>query len=73
MLTQQVVDTDIVLIPTQFEVQTTSYTPFEATVLVLEKFKQRDFTEIKRFTWYLTRRDRIWLITGYETVNLGTE
>jgi hypothetical protein len=42
-------------------------------VQVLEKFRQRDFTELKRYTYYLTRRDRIWLITGYETVNLGTE
>ena len=40
---------------------------------MLEKFRQRDFTELKRFTYNLTRRDRIWLITGYETVNLGTE
>ena len=72
-LQQERVDTDIALVPTEFEVQSTSYTPFEATVLVLEKFRQRDFTELKRFTWYLTRRDRIWQITGYETVNLGTE
>jgi len=72
-LTQQVVDNDIVLIPSEFEVQETRYTPFEATVLVSERFKQRDYTEIKRFSYYLTRRDRIWLITRYETVNLGTE
>ena len=73
LLTEQVVDNDIVLIPTVFEVQETRYTPFEATVLVSERFKLRDYTEIKRFSYYLTRRDRIWLITGYETVNLGTE
>jgi hypothetical protein len=72
-LMERVVDSDIVLIPSQFEVQETRYTPFEATVQVLEKFSQRDFTELKRFTYYLTRRDLIWLITGYETVNLGTE
>ena len=72
-LQQTVVDTDIVLIPTDFEVQRTTYSPFEAEVQVLEKFRQRDFTELKRFTYNLTRRDRIWLITGYETVNLGTE
>jgi len=72
-LMEQVVDNDIVLIPTEFEVQETRYTPFEATVQVLEKFKQRDFTELKRFTYSLTRRERIWLIKGYEAVNLGTE
>jgi hypothetical protein len=72
-LKSQVVDTDIVLIPTEFEVLQTSYTPFEATVLVSEKFRQHDYTEIKRFTYYLSRKDRIWLITRYETMNLGTE
>jgi hypothetical protein len=72
-LMEQVVDNDIVLIPSEFEVQETRYTPFEATVQVLEKFRQRDFTELKRFTYSLARRDRIWLITGYEAVNLGTE
>ena len=72
-LSSQVVDTDIVLIPSEFRVLQTSYTPFEATVLVTEKFKQRDFTEVKRYTYYLTRKDRIWLIGRYETVNLGTE
>jgi hypothetical protein len=72
-LMEQAVDNDIVLIPSEFEVQETRYTPFEATVQVLEKFRERDFSELKRFTYSLTRRDRIWLITGYETVNLGTE
>jgi hypothetical protein len=72
-LQQQKVDTDITLIPDDFEIQRTSYTPFEATVQALEKFKERDFTELKRFTYSLTRRDRIWLITGYEVLNLGTE
>jgi hypothetical protein len=68
-----VVDGDIVLIPTAFSILETRYTPFAATVLVTEKFAQRDYTEVKRFTYSLTRRDRIWLITGYEAVNLGTE
>jgi hypothetical protein len=72
-LSSQVVDTDIALIPDDFQILQTSYTPFEATVLVTEKFKQRDFTEVKRYTYYLTRKDRIWLIGRYETVNLGTE
>jgi hypothetical protein len=72
-LQQRVVDTDIVQIPDDFEVQQTSYTSFEGTVQVIEKFKQRDFTEVKRYTYSLARRDRIWVITGYEVVNLGTE
>jgi len=72
-LEAQVTDGDIVLIPSSFEILQTSYTPFAATVIVTERFKQRDFTEVKRFTYSLERRDRIWLITGYETLNLATE
>lgn len=68
------VDGDIAVIPTGgFTIEKTEYTPTEATVLVTERFKERDYTEVKRYTYTLQRRDRIWLLTGYEVVNLGTE
>jgi hypothetical protein len=31
------------------------------------------FYEIKRFTYYLYRDDRVWYIYNYEVRNLGTE
>ncbi len=67
------IDQDIQLIPHTFEILKTTYTPAEATVLVTEKFKYPDYTEIKRFTYHLARRDRFWIITDYEVFNQGTE
>ena len=72
-LKQEKVDNDILVIPSSFEIIQTSYTPFEATVLVLEKFDYRDYTEVKRYTYTLQRRDRLWLVTDYSLTNLGTE
>ncbi len=63
----------IALIPTSFEIVKTSYTPAEATVLVTERFKYPNFSEIKEYTYYLYRNDRVWLIYDYAVRNLGTE
>jgi len=72
-LQKEVVDRDILQIPSSFEILKTSYTPYKATVIVKAKFKFPDFTEIKQYSYYLTRKDRFWLITGYDIINLGTE
>ena len=72
-LMAETVDQDILLIPAGFEILETRYTPFEATVTVVQRFRYPDFTEIKRYTYSLRRRDTIWEVTGYEVVNLGTE
>jgi hypothetical protein len=72
-LRQQAVDQDILFIPTEFEILQSTYTPFEGSVTVLAKFAFRDFIEVKRYTYFLERKDRFWLITNYEVVNLGTE
>ena len=31
------------------------------------------FTEWKKYTYYVRRFDRVWLITGYDVKNLGAE
>jgi len=67
------VDVDILLIPVEFQIERTTYTPLEAEVAVIERFQYRDYAEVKRYTYYLERRDTIWLITDYDIVNLGTE
>jgi hypothetical protein len=72
-LKQEVVDQDILVIPSEFEILRTTYTPFEGSVIVQMKFRYRDYTEIKRYTYYLERRERFWLIADYEVTNLGTE
>jgi len=72
-LRSETVDVDILVIPTEYEIVQTSYTPLEAQVTVIEKFRYRDYVEIKRYTYFLERRDSIWMVTDYEIVNLGTE
>jgi hypothetical protein len=72
-LRSETVDVDILLIPAEYDIVQTSYTPFEAQVTVIERFRYPDYVEVKRYTYYLERRDTIWVITDYEIVNLGTE
>jgi hypothetical protein len=72
LMSQTTVD-DLILTPTEFDIQKTTYTPTDAAVVVREKFAYPDFTEIKQYTYYLERRDTIWLVTNYELKNMGTE
>jgi hypothetical protein len=64
---------DISVIPTSFQVLKTTYDAEEATVLVLEKFKYPDYTELKDYTYHLKKSDRFWIIYDYEIRNKGTE
>ena len=72
-LRSETVDVDILVIPAEYEIVQTSYTPLEAEVTVIERFRYRDYVEVKRYTYFLERRDSIWVVTDYEIVNLGTE
>jgi hypothetical protein len=72
-LRSETVDVDILVIPATYEIVQTRYTPFEGRVTVIEKFQDRDYVEVKRYTYTLERRDTIWVVTDYEIVNLGTE
>ncbi len=72
-LREEKIDKDILTIPSSFKIIKTTYTPFEGAVEVIEKFKYSDYTEIKKYTYYLERKDRYWQIINYEIQNLGTE
>ncbi len=72
-LRNALVDGDIVTIPVEFQVERTSYAGEEGTVAVLEKFRFGTYVERKRYTYYLRRRDDIWMIVDYSVMNLGTE
>ncbi|MDR0759472.1 MAG: hypothetical protein LBF74_05105 [Treponema sp.] len=72
-LQNAVVDGDIATIPTEFQIERTSYGAEEGTVVALEKFKGGNYTEKKRYTYTLRRKDDIWTIVDYMVVNLGTE
>jgi hypothetical protein len=71
---QNVIDGDITAIPVEFEIQRTDYNAAEGTVVVLEKFKTgTNYTERKRYTYYIKRRDDYWVVVDYVVANLGTE
>ncbi|GAB1484365.1 hypothetical protein MASR2M78_31830 [Treponema sp.] len=72
-LRSAVVDGDIATIPIEFKVEKTSYGAEEGSVIVEEKFRFGTYTERKRYTYYLRRRDDTWLIYDYSVLNLGTE
>ena len=69
----QRIDYDIVAIPSKFYIETTTYSQTEGTVKVLEWFKNDNFQERKRYTYYVRQRDGIWQIYDYTVDNLGTE
>jgi len=72
-LMNEQVDGDIIVIPEEFEVIKTEYTPEEATVQVIERFQYPGYVERKRYTYYLKKRDNVWFIYDYSVRNLGTE
>lgn len=72
-LSSERTDSDIIIIPDEFEVIRTMYTQQEGTVTVIEKFAYGNFTENKEFTYYLRRKEQVWMIYNYEVRNLGTE
>jgi hypothetical protein len=68
-----IIDGDVVTIPAEFQIERTTYGAEEGTVTVLEKFKIGNYIERKRYTYYLRRKDDIWIIIDYTVLNLGTE
>ncbi len=72
-LRKEIIDNDILIIPNEFNIIKTSYTAQEGIVDVIEKFVYPDFTEIKKYKYYLHRKDIVWTIYNYQVQNLGTE
>jgi hypothetical protein len=72
-LQNSVIDGDINVIPTSFLVEKTEYNNNEGNVIVLARFKYSNFTELRRYTYYLERKDNIWKIVNYTVRGLGTE
>lgn len=72
-LKNAIVDSDIATIPIEFSVERTNYGATEGTVTVLEKFRYGNYVERKRYTYYVRRKDGIWVVVDYSVINLGTE
>ena len=72
-LQSAIADGDISVIPMNYTIERTIYDARSGTVTVLEYFRVGTYTEKKRYTWYLEKKDNIWIIVDYSVVNLGTE
>jgi hypothetical protein len=72
-LQNSVVDGDIAVIPTTFEILRTVFNSQEGTVTALLKFRMPTFTELRRYTYYLEKRDDYWIIVNYSVQPQGTE
>jgi hypothetical protein len=71
---QSVIDGDITAIPYEFEIERTNYNALEGTVVVLERFRTgTNYTERKRYTYHLKRKEDYWTVVDYVVANLGTE
>jgi hypothetical protein len=72
-LQNSVIDGDIAVIPTTFEILRTVYNNVEGTVTVLEKFRLPDYTELRQYVYYFEKRDNFWFIVNYTMEPRGTE
>lgn len=72
-LEEQLADPQLSAVPTDFQMVRTTYDPNEATVIMDLRFEYPRFTEVKRYTYFLRRRDAIWYIHDYAVTNLATE
>jgi hypothetical protein len=63
----------ISFIPTSWEIMNTSYAGDRGTVIVLQKYKNNFFTEVKEFKYQLRRQNDIWKIASYSVTNKGNE
>ena len=72
-LMQARIENDIVAVPESFQIEKTTYSPTEGSVIVIEWFKYPNFSEKKRYTYKVWQREGIWKIYDYTVVNLGTE
>lgn len=72
-LRQSKIEQSIVMLPSDFKIERTTYNDTEAEVRVIEWFSYRNFKEKKRYTYHLSSRDGVWTVYDYMVENLGTE
>ena len=72
-LMSNVVDQDIFLIPSDYRIESTSYSGEIGTVVVTQWFRIGRITEVRRYTYNLRRRDDIWMLQNFTVTRLGTE
>ncbi|MCL2764893.1 MAG: hypothetical protein FWD40_06395 [Treponema sp.] len=66
------VDGDIFVIPTTFDILRTEYNNDRGTVIVLQRFRLPNYTELRQYTYDLEKRDNFWIIVNYSVQGMGT-
>lgn len=72
-LRQEKIEQSIVMLPSNFKIERTTYNDTEAEVRVIQWFNYSTFKEKKRYTYYLASHDGVWTVYNYSVENLGTE
>lgn len=72
-LMQERIDSDIVAVPSSFEIEKTIYSKTQGQVTVTEWFQYPNFNEKKSYVYKIRRHEGIWQIYDYNVTNLGTE
>lgn len=64
----------LVMLPHNFEMVETSYTPTEARVKVKQIYRHPTYDEIRYYTYYLKRSNNTWEVVNYivQNVNVGS-
>jgi len=71
-LQSAVIDGDIVVIPSSFNILKTQYNSDEATVVVLQRYRFPNYTELREYTYRLEKKDNFWIIVNYSVQGMGT-
>ncbi|MCG8478339.1 MAG: hypothetical protein MI724_04520 [Spirochaetales bacterium] len=66
-------DVNLVVIPDEYEIIETRYSPNEGEVVAELLFNFSTYRERRRYTYRLERRNGFWEIIGYEVINLPNE
>jgi hypothetical protein len=72
-LKNELIDNDIIVIPSNFEIVKTTYTANEGTVEVIQKYNYAGYREVKLFVYHIARKDSVGNMYNYEVQNRGTE
>jgi len=72
-LDNQAGDEQILYVPDRFVINRTTYNETIAEVEVMVYFEFRDYIELKRYTYYLEKKENFWMITRYKVVNAWNE
>ena len=71
-LQNAVIDGDIAVIPTTFDILKTQYNNNEGTVVVLQRYRFPNYTELREYTYFLEKEDNLWSIVNYSVQKMGT-